>query len=159
MTIVRLYHGSHRTFDQFSKDVWPRFNNAQQHVGFFFTNNPEYALKYADHPEGKLYVVDCDLGTIKHEPLIGSWSLATVIERNYTDEEALAYADGLIEAGYNSICFEIPGDDGAAEVAIFYPEQARIVEVVPVADAEKRIKVGELPRTEIVADLPTLSLI
>jgi hypothetical protein len=159
MNTVRLYHGSLRTFDRFSKDVWPRFDNAQQHVGYFFTNNPEYALKYANHPDGKLYVVDCDLGKIKHEPMSDPWSLATVIERNYTNEEAIEYADGLIAEGYNSICFEIPGDDGASEVAIFYPDQAHIVEVISAHDAELRIRRGLLQSTDIAVDYQSLKLI
>ncbi|TLX17208.1 hypothetical protein [Rhizobium sp. MHM7A] len=154
MSSVILYHGSHRRFDSFSKDVFPRYDNAQQHIGFFVTNNPEYAARYSKSSDGFLYVVECDFNQLKFEPLRGNVSFISIIERNYSNEEAIKYADDLIAEGYDSVCFETHEGEKMFEFAMFYPEQLRILNAIKHETAVEMISSGKLQITDIPLSAP-----
>lgn len=120
-----LYHGSHRRFDHFSKDVHPRYDNPQRVIGHFLTDDPEYALRYATGEDGTLYVVECTFDNLRHEPLLGGTTcLMWSIERNWTVEEAIVWADGLESAGHDGVMFDTNSD--FKEYALFHDDQLSI---------------------------------
>lgn len=124
------YHGTNRSFDAFSKDVDPVFDNAQQHLGYFFTGNAKYAGGYTmgNDPEmteyggGNLVPVFLRAKKLKAEDI----DVMNAIEGNeyggWEPEEVEEYKSDLIRQGYDGINF-----GNGYEVVIFDERNIRSI--------------------------------
>lgn len=110
-----VYHGTCQDFSRFSKNVFANFNTPQEKIGFFFTNDAEYAGQYADRDGGHILPVFLSIQNPRREPL------STIDEiENGTRQQAGRYVAQLKHSGHDGIIF---GD--GREIAVFQSTQIK----------------------------------
>ncbi len=129
-----FYHGTIHSFDKFEKVKKPNFTSPQKHLGFFFTDNPDYAAAYARNfkkysTEGaNIRPVYLDIKNPKYE----DGELINEIEDKWRQYQAKEYVQNLKKMGYDSIIFEnvkykCGGLIICNEIVVFEPEQIKSI--------------------------------
>lgn len=125
-----VYHGTDADITEFKKGKrlkrFPKFNTPQKHLGHFFTDDSDYAERYAgrgfDKEDAVIMPVYLSLQNPKVEPL----SLIDEIENEWTMGKAIAYRSRLEKEGYDGIIFEGTAKIGPIrEIVAFRPEQIK----------------------------------
>lgn len=129
------YHGTIKSFESFSKEkIKPNFTSPQKHLGFFFTDNPDYASAYAKNFKtystngANIRPVYLDFKNPKIEP----GSLIDIIEDKWLQREAKKYVLKLKEEGYDSIIFKEVEFNGSEkiiceEIVVFESNQIKSI--------------------------------
>ncbi len=128
------YHGTIKSFDKFEKVKKPNFTSPQKHLGFFFTDNPDYAAAYArdfknySNEGANIRPVYLDIKNPKYE----DGELITEIEEKWKQYEAKQYVADLKAKGYDSIIFEnveykCCGKIICQEIVVFESEQIKSI--------------------------------
>jgi hypothetical protein len=131
METIRLYHGTSRRFTEFAqKGVTPRFDTGAHILGHYLTESADHVLAYARGRWGKVYVVDASFEAMKTvPPRPTGMSEIDRMQLDFNGDDFLAYRDGLIAEGYDSVCFETV--DGYSEYVFLHDDQLSIVECIP----------------------------
>lgn len=122
-----VYHGTSRDFSEFKKrGVKPNFTSPQKNIGFFFTDDPQYAGQYAgrgfDKEDALVMPVYLSIKNPKYEPI----SLIDEIEDKWGQQKAKIYVEKLRLQGYDGIIFEGNTKIGSIrEIVVFNPTQIK----------------------------------
>lgn len=124
---LKTYHGTVNDFHEFSKKrVKPNFTSPQKHLGFFFTDDPSYAVRYAkrngDTTQAQIIPVYLSIRNPKYEPM----ALIDEIEEEWRQYDATHYVRNLIAQGHDGIVFAGQTKLGfIQEFVAFRPEQIK----------------------------------
>jgi hypothetical protein len=124
---LRVYHGTSNDFSVFKKrGVKPNFTSPQKHIGFFFTDDPSYAVRYAGRgfeKDGAIIVpAYLSIKNPKYEPL----SLIDEIEGSWGQGRAKTYAEKLKLQGYDGLIFQGVAKIGSIrEIVVFKSNQIK----------------------------------
>lgn len=93
---LKTYHGTVNDFHEFSKKrIKVNFTSPQKHLGFFFTDDPSYAERYAkrngDKTHAQIIPVYLSIRNPKYEPI----SLIDEIEEKWRQYDATHYVRNL----------------------------------------------------------------
>lgn len=132
-----LYHGTRARFDVFSKEgVEPRYDNAQAELGFFFTDDLDYALQYARGRRGRVVAVSLSLANPKvEEPRPSGLSFIDAVELDWGEGDGRAYVEALKTQGHDGIIIRTAG--GLTEYVAFDAEQIAVLWNVPAKEASE----------------------